>query len=91
MGKLNIAHHKSYHPYRHDNIEHICKDEEEAWLQEAKEEGWVALADSEACISLLREWTGTGISSKKGKVKGKDDDLPQGNGGFVGNGGHINF
>ena len=28
MGKLNIAHHKSYHPYRRDNIERVRRDEE---------------------------------------------------------------
>jgi len=27
MGKLNIAHHKSYHPYRLDNIERVRLDE----------------------------------------------------------------
>ncbi len=44
MGKLNIAHHKSYHPYRRDNIEKVRKDEEEAKLKEAQEEGRVLLA-----------------------------------------------
>ena len=95
MGKLNIAHHKSYHPYRRDNIERVRKDEEEARLQEAKEEGRVALADSEARINLLRERSG--IGSKKGKLKDTDkDDVPPrakgGNsGGLGGDGGHINF
>lgn len=46
MGKLNIAHHKSYHPYRLDNIERVRRDEEEARLKEAKEEGRMALAVS---------------------------------------------
>ena len=27
MGKLNIAHHKSYHPYRLDNVERVRRDE----------------------------------------------------------------
>lgn len=27
MGKLNIAHHKSYHPYRLDNVERVRLDE----------------------------------------------------------------
>ena len=44
MGKLNIAHHKSYHPYRRDNIERVRRDEEEARLTEAKEEGRMMLA-----------------------------------------------
>lgn len=46
MGKLNIAHHKSYHPYRRDNIEKVRKDEEEARLKEAKEDGRLMLAVS---------------------------------------------
>jgi len=46
MGKLNIAHHKSYHPYRRDNIEKVRQDEEEARLKEAKEEGRMSLAVS---------------------------------------------
>lgn len=44
MGKLNIAHHKSYHPYRRDNIERVRRDEEEAHLKEAAAEGRVLLA-----------------------------------------------
>ena len=46
MGKLNIAHHKSYHPYRRDNIERVRKDEEEALLKEAAAEGRMLLAVS---------------------------------------------
>lgn len=49
MGKLNIAHHKSYHPYRRDNIEKVRRDEEEARLKEEKEEGRMLLA-----VRLLR-------------------------------------
>ena len=44
MGKLNIAHHKSYHPYRQDNIERVRRDEEEAKFKEAQEDGRVMLA-----------------------------------------------
>lgn len=44
MGKLNIAHHKSYHPYRAENIERVRRDEEEARLKEAQEDGRVMLA-----------------------------------------------
>ncbi|KAJ7735829.1 hypothetical protein DFH07DRAFT_927928 [Mycena maculata] len=68
MGKLNIAHHKSYHPYRRDNIEKVRRDEEEAREKEAKEEGRMMLADSEARIDRLRERAGS-------KKKRKDDDL----------------
>jgi len=62
MGKLNIAHHKSYHPYRRDNIERVRKDEEEARLKEAAVEGRMLLADAEARIGLLR--SRAGVSSK---------------------------
>ncbi|KAG2028906.1 hypothetical protein BDR03DRAFT_1096357 [Suillus americanus] len=55
MGKLNIAHHKSYHPYRRDNIECVRRDEEEAAQKEAEAEGKVVLADAEARLDLLRE------------------------------------
>ncbi|KAJ7690260.1 hypothetical protein B0H17DRAFT_856829, partial [Mycena rosella] len=73
MGKLNIAHHKSYHPYRRDNIEKVRRDEEEAREKEAKEEGRMMLADSEARIDRLRERAG----SNKAPKKRKDDDLEE--------------
>ena len=50
MGKLNIAHHKSYHPYRRDNIERVRRDEEEARLKETAEEGRMMLA---VCLLLF--------------------------------------
>ena len=53
MGKLNIAHHKSYHPYRLDNIERVRKDEEEARLKEEHEEGRMRLAVSIIIIDLF--------------------------------------
>ncbi|KAG1810569.1 uncharacterized protein BJ212DRAFT_1377541 [Suillus subaureus] len=71
MGKLNIAHHKSYHPYRRDNIERVRRDEEEAAQKEAEAEGRVVLADAEARLDLLRERAGLG----KGKGKKKEDDM----------------
>ncbi|KAK2464032.1 hypothetical protein APHAL10511_003976 [Amanita phalloides] len=58
MGKLNIAHHKSYHPYRRDNIERVRHDEEQERLKEAQQEGRIMLADSEARIDLLRQRAG---------------------------------
>ncbi|KAI5992150.1 hypothetical protein EDD15DRAFT_2388324 [Pisolithus albus] len=69
MGKLNIAHHKSYHPYRRDNIERVRKDEEEAARQEAEKEGRMAVADAEARLGLLRERAGLGTTDDKGKGK----------------------
>lgn len=60
MGKLNIAHHKSYHPYRSDNIARVRRDEEEARLKEQVDEGRMLLAVSiflllqaEMCILTL--------------------------------------
>lgn len=100
MGKLNIAHHKSYHPYRRDNIERVRKDEEEAAAKEAREDGRIALADSEARIELLRERSGLTGGGKKFKGKGKEKELDLDDvissgaanaGGLIGTGGHINF
>ncbi|OSD00184.1 hypothetical protein PYCCODRAFT_1446439 [Trametes coccinea BRFM310] len=71
MGKLNIAHHKSYHPYRRDNIERVRRDEEEARRREAAEEGRMMLADSEARMDLLRLRAGLGAG--KGKSAKRDD------------------
>ena len=50
MGKLNIAHHKSYHPYRRDNIERVRRDEEEARLKEAAQDGKMMLAVCGFCF-----------------------------------------
>ncbi|KAJ7641031.1 hypothetical protein FB45DRAFT_988060 [Roridomyces roridus] len=97
MGKLNIAHHKSYHPYRRDNIEKVRRDEEEARLKESKEEGRMMLADSEARIDRLRERAG---SKPSGSKKRKDDDDMKALAAAGGSmqpavlpttGGHINF
>ncbi|KDQ52245.1 hypothetical protein JAAARDRAFT_50362 [Jaapia argillacea MUCL 33604] len=71
MGKLNIAHHKSYHPYRRDNIERVRRDEEEARQKEASEDGRMRLADSEARIDLLRLKAGL---DRKGKGKKREED-----------------
>lgn len=53
MGKLNIAHHKSYHPYRRDNIERVRRDEEEARLLEAAKEGKVVVAVRDMRFEIL--------------------------------------
>ncbi|TBU22778.1 hypothetical protein BD311DRAFT_124528 [Dichomitus squalens] len=73
MGKLNIAHHKSYHPYRRDNIERVRKDEEEAKQKEAIEEGRMMLADSEARMDLLRQRAG--LQGSKARRDRKTDDI----------------
>ncbi|KIK82090.1 hypothetical protein PAXRUDRAFT_832419 [Paxillus rubicundulus Ve08.2h10] len=97
MGKLNIAHHKSYHPYRRDNIERVRRDEEEAALKEAEQEGRIALADAEARLGLLRERAGIG-SHGKGKGKGREVEVEvltaeavMGTGAGISSGGHINL
>ncbi|KAG9310423.1 hypothetical protein JVU11DRAFT_9562 [Chiua virens] len=87
MGKLNIAHHKSYHPYRRDNIERVKRDEEEAALKEAEQEGRIALADAEARLSLLRDRAGIG---GKGNEKADAVEGPASGSGIV-SGKHINF
>lgn len=53
MGKLNIAHHKSYHPYRRDNIEKVRRDEEEARLKEEREDGKILLAVRLICLRCV--------------------------------------
>ena len=94
MGKLNIAHHKSYHPYRRDNIERVRRDEEEAARQDAEQEGRVALADAEARLGLLRDRAGIG---GKGKAKANEVEGPAGaalvagSGTGIGSGKHINL
>lgn len=51
MGKLNIAHHKSYHPYRQDNIERVRRDEENARREEeAREQRIMVAVRSVSCI-----------------------------------------
>ncbi|QRW10037.1 hypothetical protein RhiLY_09036 [Ceratobasidium sp. AG-Ba] len=77
MGKLNIAHHKSYHPYRADNIERVRRDEEEAKLKEAQEDGRVMLADSEARIALLRERAKAEAKPSKHKQQREEERLLQ--------------
>lgn len=44
MGKLNIAHHKSYHPYRLDNIERVRRDETAAKRKQTEDADRVLVA-----------------------------------------------
>lgn len=90
MGKLNIAHHKSYHPYRRDNIERVRQDEAEAARKEAEQEGRIALADAEARLSLLRERAGIGGKGKE-KAYEENGSASAGSGAGIGSGKHINF
>ena len=92
MGKLNIAHHKSYHPYRRDNIERVRKDEEEAARQEAEKESRMALADTEARLTLLRERAGLGSGETKTVQDSSSASTSQAlNGDRAGSGKHINL
>ncbi|KAG8833156.1 hypothetical protein FRC17_011227 [Serendipita sp. 399] len=75
MGRLVIAHHKSYHPYKAENIERVRRDEEEARLKEAQEEGRLRLADSEARIDLLRKRAGIS-NSRTSKRAEREDIIP---------------
>ncbi|EPQ51670.1 hypothetical protein GLOTRDRAFT_65874 [Gloeophyllum trabeum ATCC 11539] len=63
MGKLNIAHHKSYHPYRLDNIERVRRDEEAARLKAEGEEDRMRVADAEARMDALRKRAGVSGTS----------------------------
>ncbi|KAH9846891.1 hypothetical protein C2E23DRAFT_766239, partial [Lenzites betulinus] len=73
MGKLNIAHHKSYHPYRRDNIERVRADEEAARAADAVAEGRMMLADSEARIDLLRARAGLTGGKKQSKRREEEE------------------
>ncbi|KAI0077542.1 hypothetical protein K474DRAFT_1083069 [Panus rudis PR-1116 ss-1] len=90
MGKLNIAHHKSYHPYRRDNIERVRRDEEEARKKEAIEKGRMMLADSEARMDLLRQRAGT--TGKRSRRNEEEESVPEaGPSTLTAPNGHINF
>jgi len=92
MGKLNIAHHKSYHPYRRDNIERVRKDEEAAARQEAEKESKIALADTEARLTLLRERAGLGSEETKAVDGDTGASVGQtGTGNSTGSRKHINL
>ncbi|KAH8979984.1 hypothetical protein EDB86DRAFT_2982630 [Lactarius hatsudake] len=58
MGKLNIAHHKSYHPYRLDNIERVRRDEEAAKRKQTEDTDRALVADAESRLDALRSRAG---------------------------------
>ncbi|TFY61015.1 hypothetical protein EVG20_g7218 [Dentipellis fragilis] len=73
MGKLNIAHHKSYHPYRLDNITRVKRDEEQARLKESEEADRALLADSETRMLALRQRAGLDVAP----AQVEDDSKPK--------------
>ncbi|KAI9453311.1 hypothetical protein BJY52DRAFT_1289627 [Lactarius psammicola] len=58
MGKLNIAHHKSYHPYRLDNIERVRRDEADAKRKQTEDTDRALVADAESRLDALRSRAG---------------------------------
>lgn len=63
MGKLNIAHHKSYHPYRADNIARVRQDEARAKAEAELDNDRALAADAEARIDALRRRAGIQLDS----------------------------
>ncbi|KAN0113792.1 hypothetical protein V8E52_007445 [Russula decolorans] len=93
MGKLNIAHHKSYHPYRLDNIERVRRDEAAAKRKQTEDTDRALVADAESRLSALR--ARAGITSPSSPPRNTDtgsnitpvasgSDIPLSNG-------HINL
>lgn len=90
---LNIAHHKSYHPYNRENIERVRRDEEAAELEAQAKEQKAMAAESEDRLRLLREQhrsnahdqagpsSGNGVN-RRGRVDESDRAASSG---------HINF
>ncbi|KAI0685214.1 hypothetical protein BC835DRAFT_1408888 [Cytidiella melzeri] len=91
MGKLNIAHHKSYHPYRRDNIERVRRDEEEARLKEVAQDEKTALADAEARIQLLRHKAGLPRIGSSQALAVKSEEQSQAGTSSLTSGKHINL
>ncbi|KIP03060.1 hypothetical protein PHLGIDRAFT_256870 [Phlebiopsis gigantea 11061_1 CR5-6] len=91
MGKLNIAHHKSYHPYRRDNIERVRRDEAEAALDEAAKEAKVMLADADARMDALRARAGAGAYKGKERAHEEEESAAGPSGAGLGSGAHINL
>lgn len=91
MGKLNIAHHKSYHPYRRDNIDRVRRDEEEARLKEVAQDGKIALADAEARIDLLRERASLSKAASARTRVAEEESEPRAGPSTLTSGGHINL
>jgi N-terminal domain of CBF1 interacting co-repressor CIR len=56
MGKLNIAHHKSYHPYRLDNIERVRRDEAAANLKKSEDADRALVAVRRLSLQLLHTY-----------------------------------
>ncbi|KAI0032916.1 hypothetical protein K488DRAFT_7714, partial [Vararia minispora EC-137] len=77
MGKLNIAHHKSYHPYRADNIARVRKDEEEARRKQTLDNDRALVADAEARMEILRQRAGLATETNREEpLPGPSSALP---------------
>ncbi|KAI0259109.1 hypothetical protein BC834DRAFT_846961 [Gloeopeniophorella convolvens] len=90
MGKLNIAHHKSYHPYRLDNVERVRRDEAAAKLKQTEDADRVLVADAESRMSLLRQRAGVSPPSPPPSNQGEEAVAPPVSEPATSNG-HINL
>jgi len=76
---LHLAHHKSYHPYKAENIEKVRRDEERARLEEEEGHQRTLQADSEARLTFLRKRArkevDQGEKALEKQLKGKSDEI----------------
>ncbi|KAF8468539.1 hypothetical protein DFH94DRAFT_776725, partial [Russula ochroleuca] len=93
MGKLNIAHHKSYHPYRLDNIERVRLDEAAAKRKQTEDIDRALAADAESRLSTLRARAGiTPPSSPPRSIDADSSAIPIASGSAMPlSNGHINL
>ncbi|KAH9991716.1 hypothetical protein BJV77DRAFT_935429, partial [Russula vinacea] len=94
MGKLNIAHHKSYHPYRLDNIERVRLDEAAAKRKQTEDIDALSLQyDAESRLSTLRARAGiTPPSSPPRSMDADSSAAPIASGSAMpSSNGHINL
>ncbi|KAH9964716.1 hypothetical protein BGW80DRAFT_1230902 [Lactifluus volemus] len=95
MGKLNIAHHKSYHPYRLDNVERVRRDEAAANKKKTEEQDRALVADAESRLDTLRTRAGITPPHSPPPDNDGDDDggraLPTASRSITLSNGHINL
>lgn len=63
---IKLLHHKSFHPYKAENVARVKRDEAAAALQEQETDRRISLADSEARLDRMRSG-GSGKSQKRQK------------------------